>query len=79
MFCWLTEVYGTAIEGGVGGRRRLGKNEMLPEVGGWGWGSECCGYPIFLFYNFIKENWIYAMTIQELFLLTLTSDSEAIL
>ena len=42
--------YGLHIEGG-----RLGKNEMLPDVGGWGV-SECSGRPIFIF--FIKENWI---------------------
>ena len=35
------------------------KNEMLSDV--WGWGvSECSGRPIFFF--FIKENWICAMT-----------------
>ena len=32
---------------------------MLSDVGGWG-ASECSGRPIF--FNFIKENWICAMT-----------------
>ena len=41
------------------------KNEMLPDVGkrgggGVGWGRECSGRPIFIF--FIKENWICAIT-----------------
>ena len=58
--------------------------EMLSEVGGWEV-SECFGRPIIIF--FIKENWICAMTRhmlityywKEIFLLTLTSDSEGIL
>ena len=35
------------------------RNEVLPDVGGWGV-SEFSGRSIFIF--FIKENWICAMT-----------------
>ena len=58
---------------------------MLSDVGEWGV-SKCSGRPVFIF--FIKENWIYTMTIHHannilltktLHLLTLSSDSKTIL
>ena len=60
-----------------------GKNEKLSDVGGWR-ASKCSGRPIFIF--LLKKTefapWRSIMQIiyywQEIFLLTLTSDSEAI-
>ena len=60
-----------------------GKNEMLPDVEGW-WVSKCYGRPILFFIKKVGFwPWPDIMLIiyywQEIFLLTLTSDSQAIL
>ena len=43
-----------------GGKRGVGKSEMLSDVEGRWAVRECSGHPIFIF--FIKANWICAMT-----------------
>ena len=50
----------STLSGGVGsgGKAKIRCYQMQGVVGGWG--SECSGRPIFIF--FIKENWICALT-----------------